>query len=88
MKTLVLATVALGLASCGHHTALAKYREPQDGWTVSYPASMSPQAIGYAKGMLWARGAVIASSAQESTASPRRFPYKANGATRRSARSA
>ncbi len=35
MKTLVLATVVLGLASCGHHTALAKYREPQDGWTVS-----------------------------------------------------
>jgi hypothetical protein len=62
MKTLVLATVVLGLVSCGHHTALAKYREPQDGWTVSYPASMSPQAIGYAKGMLSARGAVIASS--------------------------
>ena len=62
MKTVVFATVVLGLASCGHHTALAKYREPQDGWTVSYPASMSPQAIGYAKGMLLARGAVIASS--------------------------
>jgi hypothetical protein len=62
MKTVALVTVVLGLASCGHHTALAKYREPQDGWTVSYPASMSPQAIGYAKGMLLARGAVIASS--------------------------
>ena len=62
MKTLVLAAFVLGLASCGHHTALAKYREPQDGWTVSYPASMSSQAIGYAKGMLRARGAVIASS--------------------------
>jgi hypothetical protein len=63
MKTLVVATVVLGLASCGHHTRLAKYREPQDGWTVSYPASMSAHAIGYAKGMLCARGAVIASSA-------------------------
>ncbi len=54
--------MVLGLVSCGHHTALVKYREPQDGWTISYPASMRAQAIGYAKGMLWARGAVIGSS--------------------------
>ena len=62
MKTLALAMMVLGFASCGQHTKLARYREPRDGWTVTYPASMRPQAIGYAKGMLWARGAVIASS--------------------------
>jgi hypothetical protein len=41
---------------------MATYREPQDRWTVTYPTSMSPHAIGYAKGLLRARGAVIASS--------------------------
>jgi hypothetical protein len=62
MKATALATVVLALTSCGHHTKLATYQEPRDGWTVSYPPSMNVQAIGYAKGMLWARGAVIASS--------------------------
>jgi hypothetical protein len=64
LKALAVATIALGLVSCGQHTEIAQYREPRDGWAVSYPASMTPQAIGYAKGMLWARGVVIASSPQ------------------------
>jgi hypothetical protein len=62
MRALALATLAAGLVSCGNHTKTARYREPFDGWTVSYPASMTPRAIGYAKGLLTARGVVIASS--------------------------
>jgi hypothetical protein len=77
VKALVFAGIVLGLASCGHRSTMAKYREPQDGWTVSYPASMSANAIGYSKGMLWARGAVIASSPDVRTTEEvyfRRFP--------------
>jgi hypothetical protein len=62
LKALVVATIALGLVSYGQHTKMAQYREPRDGWAASYPASMTPQAIAYAKGMLWARGVVISSS--------------------------
>lgn len=80
MKPLALAAVVLGLASCAHHTSSAVYREPQDGWTVSFPRSMTPRAIGYAKGMLRARGVVIASSADVRPTQEvyfRRFPAAA-----------
>jgi hypothetical protein len=80
VKALVLAVIVLGLASCQNHTKPATYEEPRDGWSVAYPASMNVQAIGYAKGMLWARGAVIASSPEARATqelSFRRFPADA-----------
>jgi hypothetical protein len=76
----VLAVIVLGLASCQNHTKPATYEEPRDGWSVAYPASMNVQAIGYAKGMLWARGAVIASSPEVRATQEvyfRRFPPSA-----------
>jgi len=80
VKALAIAVVTLGLVSCGHHTRMAQYREPRDGWTVSYPASMTPLAIGYARGMLTARGVVIASSPRVRATQEvyfRRFPADA-----------
>jgi hypothetical protein len=80
MKVLALAAIAVGLVSCGHHTKMAQYREPRDGWTVSYPDSMTPRAIGYAKGVLLARGAVISTSPEVNPTQGayfRRFPPEA-----------
>jgi hypothetical protein len=80
VKGLAAATIALGLVSCGHRTKMAQYREPRDGWSVSYPASMTPRAIGYAKGMLSARGVVIATSPDVSPTQEvyfKRFPSDA-----------
>jgi hypothetical protein len=80
VKALVIAVIVLGLASCQNHTKPATYEEPRDGWSVAYPASMNVQAIGYAKGMLWARGAVIASSPEVRATQEvyfRRFPPSA-----------
>jgi len=32
--------IALSLGSCEQHTKMARYRDAQAGWTISYPASM------------------------------------------------
>ena len=40
VKTLAVAVIGLGLGSCEQHTKMARYRDAQAGWTISYPASM------------------------------------------------
>jgi len=80
LRTLALAMIAVTLGACGEHEKLARYREPRDGWTVSYPVSMIPRAIGYSKGMLSDRGVVISSSPRvrvTDEAAFRRFPRDA-----------
>jgi len=80
LRTLALAMIAVTLGACGEHEKLARYREPRDGWTVSYPVSMIPRAIGYGKGMLSDRGVIISSSPRvrvTDEAAFRRFPREA-----------
>src|SRR5262245_6468700 len=62
LKAAGLAAVAvLALVSCGHHTRMASYRDPGDGWEISYPASMHPAVVDEFNGVR-IHGVVIANA--------------------------
>jgi hypothetical protein len=46
LKAVAAAGIVLGtLVSCSHHTKTTEYRDPEAGWTISYPSSMSRSVI-------------------------------------------
>jgi hypothetical protein len=77
-KLIAVVGIALtGLVSCGHHTKLARYQDPRDGWTISYPASMHRSAVDQYQAMVSWRGVVVANSDRIRAGEPgyfRRFP--------------